>query len=131
MGAPTALDIALWQVPTKQLDKVYGGDPWSMMNRGVLNELEKQILEAEAIEGARIQKSYDHEGYLERNRRLGINVDNDRTYIVKDKSLEGNNRVSYKYGKLTLNLSTIKEGANGIYSFVTYSGDVSMYEKTE
>ncbi len=72
MGAPTALDIALWQVPTKQLDKVYGGDPWLMMNRGVLNAYEanlagKQIV-VEAVTGLLARRRYEYHVKLEGNR---------------------------------------------------------------
>ncbi|WP_312788855.1 hypothetical protein [Sphingobacterium sp.] len=74
MGSPTALDIALWQVPTKILDNQFGmgNDPWTMMNRGALNEYEAVMASmqriAEAMMGPIYRGRYHEQVGQERQR---------------------------------------------------------------
>lgn len=107
-GAPglSALDIALYQVPTMQLDKIYGGDPWSKMNRGALNAHEAQLAGrqrvAEAVSGLLAVRRYKY--YLGLEKQRDANTD-----FAPTNQTDENGLTSYRFGLFKFSLETASE----------------------
>ncbi len=118
-GAPglSALDIALYQVPTMQLDKVYGGDPWMMMNRGALNAHEAQLAGrqrvAEAVSGLLAVRRYKYYLGLEQKREAAEAAKEDAYNPGRD----GFNGISYPYPE------------DGLFRLGNYTYDLASFIK--
>lgn len=142
MGQPTARDIAYMTPPTLILDGLYGfgNDPWTLMNRGALNEYEANLATqqrlTEMVSGLLNRAKYNYHVGLEKQRdadllaKAGADASVQR-FETEDKTLEGKDRISIKVGNLTLYISKKDDGTKGIHVFAVYTGDVSKYDKTD